>query len=371
MFKIFYAEKDTSLYELYNESNTGLDEILEIGKNTAQGSNTLTRIRSIVKFDQNEISQSLAKYNKTVNDCKFIFNLYTCQAQYLATEYSVNVKILGQNWINGTGYASSLTTDGATWEGPESGSSWISGSQLQKIGSSNLYISGSGAGGNFLYYSGSGVAPSLISSESFSYRNSDINIDVTNAIKIWISGSEGHTIPNYGFLIQMSDSDENNNNVTGCIKYFSRDTHTIYVPRLTMYFDNSTYVTGSLTAVNLDSYLVYTKIKPEYQENEVAKIRIYSRNKYPLKSATNLFPIETVNYLPTSSYYSIIDAVTNETIVQYDDIYTKLSCDSTSNFIHLDMSGLMPERSYMLKLKIVDGFTTQHIEDKVNFKIVR
>ena len=57
MFKIFYAEKDTSLYELYNESNTGLDEILEIGKNTAQGSNTLTRIRSIVKFDQNEISQ--------------------------------------------------------------------------------------------------------------------------------------------------------------------------------------------------------------------------------------------------------------------------------------------------------------------------
>ena len=138
-----------------------------------------------------------------------------------------------------------------------------------------------------------------------------------------------------------------------------------------MYFDNSTYVTGSLTAVNLDSYLVYTKIKPEYQENEVAKIRIYSRNKYPLKSATNLFPIETVNYLPTSSYYSIIDAVTNETIVQYDDIYTKLSCDSTSNFIHLDMSGLMPERSYMLKLKIVDGFTTQHIEDKVNFKIVR
>ena len=116
---------------------------------------------------------------------------------------------------------------------------------------------------------------------------------------------------------------------------------------------------------------MYTKIKPEYQENEVAKIRIYSRNKYPLKSATNLFPIETVNYLPTSSYYSIIDAVTNETIVQYDDIYTKLSCDSTSNFIHLDMSGLMPERSYMLKLKIVDGFTTQHIEDKVNFKIVR
>ncbi len=32
MFRIFYAEKDATLYESYPTQNTGLDEILEIGK---------------------------------------------------------------------------------------------------------------------------------------------------------------------------------------------------------------------------------------------------------------------------------------------------------------------------------------------------
>jgi len=32
MFRIFYAEKDATLYEAYPDYNTGLDEVLEIGK---------------------------------------------------------------------------------------------------------------------------------------------------------------------------------------------------------------------------------------------------------------------------------------------------------------------------------------------------
>ena len=32
MFRIFYAESDATLYEHKPDSNTGLDEILEIGK---------------------------------------------------------------------------------------------------------------------------------------------------------------------------------------------------------------------------------------------------------------------------------------------------------------------------------------------------
>ena len=157
----------------------------------------------------------------------------------------------------------------------------------------------------------------------------------------------------------------------GSVQYFSRETHTIYVPKLVMYLDNSTFTTGSLTAVNLDSYVTYTKLKPAYNEAEVAKIRIYSRNKYPVKSATNLFPIETVNYLPTSSFYSILDAATDEVIIPYDNIYTKLSCDSTSNFIHIDMNGFMPERSYRLQLKINDGITIQYINNDTYFKVIR
>ena len=371
MFRIFYASKDTTLYERYPDYNTGLDEVLEIGKRLDTEGSTLLKSRSLIKFDMSEISGSLSKYSKTVNDCKFILNLYTSHAKNLPSDYTVYTKLVGQDWINGTGYLSALTIDGATWSGSASGSAWISGSQYVQISSSNLYISGSGAGGNYLYYSGSGNTLSLIASESFSYRTSDINIDVTDAIKIWISGSNSNTIPNHGFMIQLSDSDEANNNVAGYVRFFSRETHTIYVPKLTMYFDNSTFTTGSLTAANLESYEIYTKTKPIYKDTEISKIRIYVRDKYPQKSPTNLFPIQTVKYLPTTTYYSISDAATDEVIIPYDNIYTKVSCDSTSNYIYLDMNGLMPERNYRLNFKIVDGFTEQYIDNQIYFKVIR
>lgn len=371
MFRIFYASKDTTLYERYPDYNTGLDEILEIGKRLDAQGETLLKSRSIVKFDMTEISASLAKYSKTVNDCKFILNLYTSHAKNLPSDYTIFAKLLGQDWTNGTGYLSALTIDGATWSGSASGSAWISGSQYVNVNSSSLYISGSGAGGNYLYYSGSGNTLSLIASESFSYRTTDLNLNVTDAIKIWISGSNSISIPNYGFLLQYSDSDETNSGVAGYVRFFSRETHTIYVPRLTMYFDNTTFTTGSLTAADLESYEIYTKIKPTYKDTEIAKIRIYVRDKFPRKSPTNLFPIQTVKFLPTTTYYSVSDAATDEVIIPFDDIYTKVSCDNTSNYIYIDMNGFMPERYYRLQLKIVDGFTVQYVDDQIYFKVVR
>jgi hypothetical protein len=371
MFRIFYANKDASLYEAYPNYNTGLDEILEVGKRLGTDGSTLLKSRAIVKFDMTEVSASLSKYSKSVTDCKFVLQLYTAQAKALPAEYSINAKMLGQDWVNGIGYLSDLETSGVSWDFVDSGSAWISGSQKQQIGTSRLYISGSGAGGNYLYYSGSGTAPVLTTSESFSYQTTDINIDVTNQIRIWISGSNNNSIPNYGFLIQLSDSDEANNNVQGYIRYFSRETHTIYVPKLTMYWDNSAFTTGSMAAVDLESYLIYSNVKPTYNDTEISKIRIYARDKYPRKSPTNLFPIETVKYLPTTTYYSVLDAATDEVIIPYDNIYTKVSCDSTSNYIYIDMNGFMPERYYRLQLKIVDGITEQYIDDQIYFKVVR
>ena len=372
MFRIFYAEKDATLFESNPTKNYGLDQVLEIGKKFNTEGDTLLKSRSLIKFDMAEISASLSLYGKTVNDCKFILQLYTSHAKNLPSEYSIYSKLVAENWINGTGDPISTTTDGVTWNEPYSGSSWVSSSQQQQIGSSTLYISGSGAGGSWMFQSASaGSTAGLINSQSFSYQTTDINLDVTDSIKIWMSGSDGANIPNNGFLLQLADSDEINNNIQGYIRYFSRDTHTIYVPRLTMYFDNSAFTTGSLTSVDLESYVVYTKVKPTYKDTEIAKIRIYARDKYPRKSPTNLFPIETIKYLPTTTYYAVYDAATDEAIIPYDNIYNKVSCDSTSNYIYLDMNGFMPERTYRLEIKIKDGFTEQYIDNDIYFKVVR
>jgi hypothetical protein len=72
-------------------------------------------------------------------------------------------------------------------------------------------------------------------------------MDVTGAVKTWISGSGGVTVPNNGFILKFSETDEADINQTGFIRFFSRETHTIYVPRILMLFDKSSFNNGTLT----------------------------------------------------------------------------------------------------------------------------
>ncbi len=400
MFRIFYADSDATMYEANSlqSYNTGLDEILEVGKQLDTDGETLVKSRFVVKFDMSEIQDTLTKYSADLNSCKFVLQLFTTNATNLPADYTLDAKLMGQPWINGTCYSTSTvaTTDGISWATPHaswsyspsgsqtlSGSSWISSSQVINTGAPSLYVSGSGLGGSWLWQSGSGVfntssfdssyfyQPGLTENESFSYRPTDINMDVTGAIKTWISGSGNVSVDNNGFLIKFSEADEADGTKTGIIKFFSRETHTIYVPRLTMYWDNSSFTTGSLSSVNLESYLTYSKTKPSYKDTEITKIRIYARDKFPQKSPSNLFPLETVKYLPTTTYYAIRDAATDEYIIPFDNIYNKVSCDSTSNFIHVDMNSFMPERYYRIELKIEDGFMEEYIDDEIYFKVVR
>ena len=401
MFRIFYADSDATMYEASSlqQFNTGLDEILEVSKQLDTDGSTLVKSRFIVKFDMSEITKTLTKYSVDLNSCKFMLQLFTTHAKNLPADYTLDAKLLAQPFINGTGFESDrvATTDGVSWATPFaswsyqqyntsttlSGSSWISSSQQINNGTPSIYISGSGSGGSWLYQSGSSIfdssvfdiahfyQPGLDTDESFSYRPTDINMNVTEAVKTWLSGSGGVDVANNGFLIKFSDADEADNTKTGTIKFFSRETNTIYVPRLTMYWDNSTFTTGSLSAVNLDSYLTYSKTKPTYKDTDITKIRIFARDKFPKKSPTNLFPTETVKFLPTTTFYAIRDAATDEYIIPFDNIYNKVSCDSTSNFIHVDMNSFMPERYYRIELKIEDGFTEECIDDEIYFKVVR
>ncbi len=387
MFKIIYPSNDSTLYEGQPKVNTGLDEILEIGKRLTTGvTSSYSLSRSLIKFDMNDVSNTLSKYNVGINDCKFILQLYTTHAKNLPSSYTINANVVGQDWTNGTGYLNYQSTpenNGCTWDNPKSGSYfWISSSQEVNMPSgSTLYISGSGSGGSWLYESGSAQisGSSTIYSQSFdsttltdtSVRPTDIDINITQAVKLWVSGSGGYTVPNYGFLLKFSDDDESDSAVSGFVRFFSRDSNTVYVPRILMYFDKSSFSTGSLSSIDLDSYAVYTRLKKSYKDEEVVKLRIFGRDKYPQRSPSNEFPMTTVKYLPSSSLYTVIDAATEETIVPYDTSYTNISCDSTSSFIQMDMSGLMPERYYRLEFKVVDGYLEEYISDKFYFKVTR
>lgn len=392
MFRIFYAEKDACLYEHNPYGNTGLDEILEVGKRYDSGGG-ITKSRSLVQFNMDEVIAVLNKYNINLNECKAVLQLFTTHAKNLPDEFSIEAKITGQPWRNGTGFLASPTLDGASWAVPAtswsmdtaSGANWISGSQNIIVNNSTLRVDGIGVGGSWLeeITGTNGVFDLSLFNQSFfaqggitttqggTLQPTDINIDVTQAVQMWISGSGGHEIPNNGFLLKMPDSEEQDASTAGYIRYFSRETHTIYVPKLVLYWDASTFNNGLLTPANIESFTIYTNTKACYKDTEIAKIRVYSRDKYPRKSPTNLFPYEAIKYLPQTTYYTVVDAATDETIIPYDDIYTKVSCDETSNFIYLDMNGFMPERYYRLQIKITDGFTEQYIDDQIYFKVTR
>ena len=394
MFRIFYAEKDATLYEQYENTNTGIDEVLEIGK-CLQPDGSVKKSRSVVRFDMAEVSTAISKYNIDLSQAKVVLQLYTTHAKNLPAKFTIDAKIVAQPWENGTGFYSDTTAvaDGVSWAMPYStwsmdsktSNMWISSSQNIRVNNSSLLVEGAGKGGSWLIQSGSsGTFNTSSFNQSYftqgglnitvgnmSLQPTDIYMDVTEAVRLWISGSGGQAIENNGFLLKFSDANEADNSNVGYIRYFSRETHTIYVPKLVLLWDNRTFETGSLSVANLESYSIYTGVKPAYKDTEIAKIRVYARDKYPRKSPTNLFPYETVKFLPTTTYYSVTDAATDETIIPYDDIYTKVSCDETSNFIYMDMNGFMPERNYRLQLKIVDGFTEQYIDDQIYFKVTR
>ena len=82
------------------------------------------------------------------------------------------------------------------------------------------------------------------------------------------------------------------------------------------------------------------------------------------------------HYLPSgSSYYSIKDTVTEETIIPFSD-ESKLSADVSSNYFNIWMNGLQPERYYRVLIKAVSGSGTtdevvHYYDDNFTFKVVR
>ena len=205
-------------------------------------------------------------------------------------------------------------------------------------------------------------------SQTFSYETSDLNVDVTNIVLAWISGS----IPNEGFLLKFSGSLETDSVDYGYINFFSRDTHTIYPPMLQVKWDDSSYSTGSLTAADLNNMAIsFTNLKEVYKTSEVSKILILPRDRFISKTFVTSSRYLTARYLPTSSYYSVKDAHTEEVLIPFDENSTKLSCDGIHAYFNFDMSVLQPERYYKFVLKINQGNLTTVIDDKYYFKVGR
>ncbi len=169
----------------------------------------------------------------------------------------------------------------------------------------------------------------------------------------------GGGLPNNGLIVHHGLDSENDILDYGVLKFFSKETNTIYEPKLELVWDDQSFITGSLTpvtgSISDDNYkVVIQNLKNEYPQNQKVKIRVKGRDMFPLKSFGTTFAYDQTKYLPITTYYQLEDYKTDEIIFPFGD-YTKVSCDSTSNYFLMDLSSLPINRTYVLKLKIVEN----------------
>lgn len=345
-----FSKVSSSPNKLRQEVNTGIDEILFIEKvvsESLQPGTTNTRI--VMQFDVTSISSSIAA--GSITNPTFYLNLYTSEAEAIPYEYTLEVKPISESWDMGIGRTihNPKTKEGVSWKyrfGETDGTQWST------LGGTT------GSNGN-------------IHTQSFVFESTDVRIDVSASVADWISGTEN----NYGFLIMRSSSQETDANRYGSLKFFSVDTHTIYVPKLEVAWDDSSFETGSLSALSADNITLYMKDCPgSFKENARARFRIVGRETYPVKTYTTRSAQLTVKYLPETTYYSVMDAQTEDVVIPFSDTYTKVSCDSEGNYFNLWLDGLQPERYYKFVFKVENRVYSGQVElfdNNYIFKVIR
>ena len=390
MIYSIFAQRDATIYERSVELNSGIDSLLEISHEQPGSGSNIFNARVLIKFDVSDI-ESKINSNKISSNAKYYLSLVTADVRDIPQEYKIYAYPVSSSWTNGTGRWGNnpITKDGVSWkyfssknigkewdipptvsnyEWDNLSQTWVDAAIL--FGSNlSVYVTSSyftnEGGGTWWDYD------NLECTQSFIFQSSDIYMDVSQIVKKWVTGSG--RLDNDGFILKFSNEIESSiENLTG-LKFFSTDSNTIYVPRLNVVWDDSVFVTGSLTPIAEDNVNLNVKLKKFYAQNEKAKIRIYGNTRYPQKNYTTQ-SYQTINYyLPSSSYYEIRDAHTDEIILPFDYTGSKISCDGTSSYFNLWMDSFQPERFYRVVVKVErsGGDNVQIFDNNYYFKVTR
>jgi hypothetical protein len=362
VFKIF-PEKDAFITSQSPTANAGLDEILELGAfpNIAgQGQSS----RILIKFSDQDLTKVLTLVSGSNFEAKL--KIYLAEAFEIPTSYTVTASPIylesSQDWAQGVGKAGDIPVN-------QSGVSWEYINDIQNNTKwptalpTGVTSSFEGIVGGGTWYTGSleGSQEHLVDSLH------DLDIDVTQAI----SAIENEVVTNNGFILKLDDSLDFNTGFPINLRYFSKDTNTIYPPVLEILWDDSIYTT---TLPLLETDLATIRVsngKEKYKVGTKQRFRLAVRPKFPQRqfSTTSIF---TQNFrLPENSYWALKDEYTEELLIDYSLIGTKISADTKSSYFDIYMDGLQPERYYRVLVKTEVEGSEVIIPLEEPFKVVR
>ena len=344
MHRYFFTTKDTFISsgsneltgEDFKDKNTGQDEILQLKKVFFDRAfHHPTRL--LIQFDTDEIETYISS-SVLPSTYKLNLRLYETEGTSgLSEEYIIAAYPLSQEWDEGVGKEIDVpkTTDGCSW-------------LYRKNRDGASEVEWTTPGGTY-------VASDEVT-QSFSSESPDINMDITSVAKKWFSGDN----TNYGLLLRLSGSRENSTGSFEDIKFFSRQTNTIYSPKIELKWDDHLPATGSNTGSlneldisgGVENYLYPIHFREAYKETETIKFRFGARKRYIQKSFSTSVQTVSGSFIPHGSgSYSIIDMATNESVVPFS-AYTTMSCDTTSNYFKQDLNAFEPNRSYKILIKV-------------------
>ena len=384
VYKLF-PYKDTTLYSLYPEMNTGIDPITSITNLNIAIDSSPQVSRFLTEFVQEEIEDVI---NNKISGSQWDvdFRSFIATAQGIVESTDLSVHPIAQPWYNGTGTFLDVpqTTDGAIWYSPNFKGSiaWSSSG----TDNTNHYVTSSynsasvAAGGGSWYHSGSDGTLYAVT-QSFDTRSEkDLKINAKTVVSLWYSSSLGvpasASLPNYGFITKWENSVEFNNStqIQPIMQFYSVDTNTIYPPQLEFKWeDYQSVLTGSATGSIVTTTNLATALAEnpgEFFPSSINRFRFNLAPKYPNPVWTTSSLFTGVNYLPTASYYAVKDLDTNEFVVDYDTTYTKLSSDVNGNYFDIYMNGLEPERYYKILIKTNINGSTIVYDDSYYFKVI-
>jgi hypothetical protein len=390
------------------DGNFGKDEILQINK-IFQNSSFEYQTRALVDFggsDFTSLSESISDGDIPSN-AEFYLRLFETEGTSESSEeYSISAFPLYYSWKEGFGKSTDNPkgTFGDSWLNRDNreGATAISWSFRQAVSDAELRAAdadgdgiefneyhvtftdagqafgsvtgsiwlGGGEGGGGVWINRKGY----FASQSFSSEAADVEMNVTDMVNKWLDSS----ISNYGLILKFSGSQEEDSSTFGNLKFFSRNSNTIFQPKLEIRWDDhiacSGSNTGSLNELTMsglvDNYLYMKGLKDSYKETEKVKFRVGARKRYLKKSVATSVQSLTNSYITEkSASYAIKDIATDEFIVPFSD-YTYLSCDNSGPYFKQWLNGFYSNREYkiLLKLKYADG-QEQVFDDNFKFSI--
>ncbi len=379
VYKIFPLQ-DASIYSFYPTMNTGIDSIIEVGNLNVNINPVPQVFRYLLEFDQDEINSVI---DSRVGGTQFSSSLRCFIANAQGVNFNTNIEVypISGSWSNGTGtyLDSPFTTDGVSWRNQT-----FEGGQQWSLNGWGTYVTASWSGSNnqggATWYTGSSdpYNTNIEAIQSFTLRSQkDLNVPVTDIVKVWYSSSKsigGYTnIVNDGFIVKWEEPLEfmTASAIQPIMQFYSVDTNTIYPPQLEIKWDDQSFETGSLPPIQTtDMYVALDSNPGVFYSESINRFRLNIRPDFPVRTFQTA-SIDTINHhLPNGSLYSVKDLDTNETLIEFDNEFTKISCDEQSNYFDIYMNGLQPERYYKILIQTEVSGSTIVKDDNYYFKVI-